>query len=52
MLEVDPSKRLTLQQIKEHPWMNGPIPSVEAAREQMKERIQTVLSKSLEELKN
>lgn len=30
----------------------GPIPSVEAAREQMKERIQTVLSKSLEELKN
>ena len=30
----------------------GPIPSIEAVREEMKERIKTVLDKTLEELRN
>lgn len=27
MLQLDPSKRLTMDEVKEHPWMKGEVPS-------------------------
>ncbi|EAR92948.2 Serine/Threonine kinase domain protein (macronuclear) [Tetrahymena thermophila SB210] len=52
MLERDPQKRITVQQIKMHPWMNGPIPTIEEVQQQMNERISIVFNKTLEELKH
>ncbi|KAL4490939.1 hypothetical protein ABPG72_008675 [Tetrahymena utriculariae] len=52
MLERDPQKRITIQQIKMHPWMNGPIPTIEEVQQQMSERISIVFNKTLEELRH
>src|SRR5438105_8604140 len=38
MFAFDPSKRLPLAAIKEHPWYTGPVPSYEAVVEEMKVR--------------
>ena len=46
MLEKDPEKRISIEEIKEHPWMSLPIPTYE----EIKEEIMPFLSSSSQEL--
>jgi hypothetical protein len=42
MLVMDPNKRLSLQEIKQHPWFNEPVVSIEAFAEEMRTRIASI----------
>ena len=38
MVFYDPNKRLNLEQVKAHPWFNGPIPTIEEIKKEFEER--------------
>jgi len=38
MLQLDPTHRLSLEEVKAHPWFNGPVPSDEEMLEEFKHR--------------
>lgn len=42
MLQVDPSHRLTIEEIKAHPWLQGPMPEQEMIVKEFARRKQRV----------
>lgn len=49
MFSYDPAKRPTIEQIKAHPWYNGPIPTEEAVRMEMNQRFLKVSAETEKE---
>ena len=49
MLAYDAAERITLAQIREHPWMKGPVPSYEEVYEECKVRKEINVEKKEEE---
>lgn len=49
MFSYDPAKRPTIEQIKSHPWYNGPVPTEEAVRLEMSQRFAKVSAETEKE---
>jgi len=38
MLQYDPTHRLSLEEVRAHPWYNGPVPDYETIRKDFERR--------------
>lgn len=45
MVQLDPTKRLTLEEVKKHPWMKEPVPKQEEVYKEFQERKKTINKK-------
>ncbi|KAM3134272.1 hypothetical protein pb186bvf_013557 [Paramecium bursaria] len=52
ILEENPQKRITIEQIKKHPWMNGPILNAQDYTKELKQRYDTVVNRVKAKISN
>lgn len=49
MLREEPNQRLTLEQVRNHPWMKGEMPSRDEIEQEFRERKKKVIASLIEE---